>query len=127
MRFVMVALSLLDDESPQRLCLPASSFLWVSVNHVALVAKSQIWFAIVPEGMAKPDSERAGVALLDDVTAAAERVRQAEAAERRKVDAARERLRQRIRVAHDEGIPFAVIARAAGLSRERVRQLYAGD
>jgi K+-sensing histidine kinase KdpD len=77
--------------------------------------------------MAKPGSERAGVALLDDVTAAAERVRQAEAAERRKVDAARERLRQRIRVAHDEGIPFAVIARAAGLSRERVRQLYAGD
>jgi hypothetical protein len=36
------------------------------------------------------------------------------------------RLRTKIRVACDEGIPFAAIARAAGLSRERVRQLYAG-
>jgi hypothetical protein len=42
------------------------------------------------------------------------------------MDAAREELRTKIRVTRDEGVPFAVIARAAGLSRERVRQLYAG-
>lgn len=60
--------------------------------------------------------------LLDDVSWAAERVRATDE-ERR---AALEELRAKIRAARDEGIPFAVIARAAGLSRERVRQLYAG-
>ena len=60
--------------------------------------------------------------MLDDVTAAADRY--ARLGEER--DRAREELRARIRAARDEGIPFAVIARAAGLSRERVRQLYAG-
>lgn len=62
------------------------------------------------------------VPLLDDVADAAERMRTAEA-ERQ---AAREELREKIRAARKEGIPFAAIGRAAGLSRERVRQLYAG-
>jgi hypothetical protein len=35
-------------------------------------------------------------------------------------------LREKIRAAHDEGVPLAAIARAAGISRERARQLYAG-
>jgi DNA-directed RNA polymerase sigma subunit (sigma70/sigma32) len=39
---------------------------------------------------------------------------------------AREELRIAIRVAHDEGVTFARIGREAGLSLERVRQLYAG-
>jgi hypothetical protein len=60
--------------------------------------------------------------LLDDVRVAAERY--ARTGEER--DRAREELRAMIRVARDEGIPFTAIARAAGLSRERVRQLYAG-
>lgn len=38
----------------------------------------------------------------------------------RELDSEREKaqdeLRERIRIAHDEGIPFAAIARAAGLS-----------
>ena len=62
------------------------------------------------------------VSLLDDVGIAAERVRAAEA-ERR---AAHEVLREKIRTAREEGVSFAAIARAAGLSHERVRQLYAG-
>jgi DNA-directed RNA polymerase sigma subunit (sigma70/sigma32) len=62
------------------------------------------------------------VPLLDDVTEAAEGYRRAEE-ERRQ---AREQLRARVRAARDEGISFAAIARAAGVSRERVRQLYAG-
>lgn len=66
------------------------------------------------------------VALLDDVSKAAEKVRRAEAEQRRQVDAARDELRAQVRAARDEGIPFAAIGRAAGLSRERVRQLYAG-
>jgi hypothetical protein len=60
--------------------------------------------------------------LLDDVAAAAERMRAAED----KRHAALEDLRAKVRAARDEGIPFAAIGRAAGLSRERVRQLYAG-
>jgi DNA-directed RNA polymerase sigma subunit (sigma70/sigma32) len=36
-------------------------------------------------------------------------------------------LREKIRTARAEQVPFAAIARAAGLSRERVRQLYAGN
>ena len=39
----------------------------------------------------------------------------------------REELRAAIRAAHNEGIPFAVIARRLGVSRDRVRQLYAGE
>jgi hypothetical protein len=62
------------------------------------------------------------VPLLDDVTKAAERYRRAEE-ERRQ---AREQLRGTVRTARDEGISFAAIARAAGISRERVRQFYAG-
>jgi hypothetical protein len=42
------------------------------------------------------------------------------------LEQAREELREKVRATHDEGIPFAVIAQAAGLSRGRVRQLYAG-
>ena len=60
--------------------------------------------------------------LLDDVTEAAKRYGEAE--EQRQQ--AREQLRAKVRAARDEGIPFAAIARAAGISRERVRQLYAG-
>lgn len=63
--------------------------------------------------------KKVGVALLDDVPEAAERYRRAEE-ERR---GAREELRARIRTAADEGIPMSRIARAAELSRERVRQL----
>jgi hypothetical protein len=70
--------------------------------------------------------EAAGVPLLDDVAAAAERLRELEREQRAARDAAREELRGTIRAARDEGIPFAVIGRAAGLSRERARQLYAG-
>lgn len=66
--------------------------------------------------------EQSDVGLLDDVAEAAERYRRAED-ERQQ---ARENLRATVRAARDEGIPFAVIARAAGISRERARQLYAG-
>lgn len=59
--------------------------------------------------------------LLDDVAEAAERMRSKEA----ETQAARGELHEKIRAARDEGIPFAVIARAAGLSREWVRRLYA--
>lgn len=62
------------------------------------------------------------MALLDDVGKAAERYRSAE----EKRQHAREELRTRIRAAADEGIPLAAIARAAGISRERARQLRAG-
>lgn len=73
-------------------------------------------------GLLPRDREHPHVSLLDDVADAATRMREAEA-ERQ---AAREELREKVRTARNEGIPFAVIARAAGLSRERVRQLYAG-
>jgi hypothetical protein len=43
----------------------------------------------------------------------------------KRADEQSEELRARIRGARDEGIPFAAIARQAGFSRERVRQLYA--
>jgi DNA invertase Pin-like site-specific DNA recombinase len=39
--------------------------------------------------------------------------------------AARDELRAKVRAAHDEGISVAAIARAAGVSREWVRRLYA--
>lgn len=75
-----------------------------------------------PEGSRTVGGERRRVPLLEDVTEAAFRMRAAEL-ERR---AAQELLRERIRTARDEGVPFAAIARAASLSRERVRQLYHG-
>jgi hypothetical protein len=61
------------------------------------------------------------VPLLDDVAKAADEMRAKEA----DAHAARQELREKIRAAHDEGVPFAVIARAAKLSREWVRRLYA--
>jgi hypothetical protein len=73
-------------------------------------------------GLPRGQGEPVRVPLLEDVAAAAERMRTAEA-ERQD---AREELRERIRAARAEGISFAAIARAAGLSRERVRQLHAG-
>jgi DNA-directed RNA polymerase sigma subunit (sigma70/sigma32) len=60
--------------------------------------------------------------LLDDVASTADRYMRAEENRRK----AREELRAKVRAARDEGISFAAIARAAGISRERVRQLYAG-
>jgi hypothetical protein len=42
----------------------------------------------------------------------------------KRADEQSEELRARIRGARDEGVPFAAIARQAGFSRERVRQLY---
>lgn len=65
--------------------------------------------------------------LLDDVTDAAERVRALDREHRAAMDAARGELRAKIREAREEGISFAAIARAAGLSRERIRQIYAGE
>lgn len=62
------------------------------------------------------------VALLDDVTKAAERMRKKEA----ETGAGRDDLRKKVRAARDEGLSFAAIARAAGLSREWIRRLYAG-
>ena len=76
----------------------------------------------VDTGTSKP----VAVPLLDDVREAAERVRAVEAERQAAVDAARDELRTAIRAARDEGVTFAAIGRAAGLSLERVRQLYAG-
>jgi hypothetical protein len=66
--------------------------------------------------------EPIGKTLLGDAEAAADRVREAEA----DLTTAREELVEKIRTARDEGIPFSLIARRIGLSRERVRQLYLG-
>jgi cell division septum initiation protein DivIVA len=63
-----------------------------------------------------------GGGLLEDVSDPARRYIEAE--EQRQQ--AREELRTKIPTACDTGIPFAAIARAAGISRERMRQLYAG-
>ena len=60
--------------------------------------------------------------LLDQAEEAANRVRAAE----NDLGEARNELVRTIRRARDEGIPFSLIARRVGLSRERVRQLYAG-
>jgi DNA-directed RNA polymerase sigma subunit (sigma70/sigma32) len=57
--------------------------------------------------------------LLDRVIAAARELEQAEE-DRAK---AREKLRQAILRAHEEGVSFAAIGRAAGLSRQRIRQI----
>lgn len=51
-------------------------------------------------------------------------MRRLESEQREQMAKARAELRRRIRLAHDEGIPLAAIGRAAGLSRERIRQLY---
>jgi len=59
------------------------------------------------------------VALLDDVVEAAEKVH----ATRVKLERDRVELYRVIRIAAAEGIPAARIARAARLSRERVRQI----
>ena len=61
------------------------------------------------------------VPLLDDVADAAEGLRRAEAEAR----AARALLYERLRAAVQEGVPASKVARAAGLSRERVRQIVA--
>jgi Tfp pilus assembly protein PilX len=60
------------------------------------------------------------VTLLGDVEEATKAVRAAEA----NLRAARRELRQAIKRAADEGISFARIGRAAGVSGERARQLY---
>ena len=59
--------------------------------------------------------------LLDDVADAAARLRAKEA----ETQAARKELQKKIRAARDEGVSFAAIARAANLSREWIRRLYA--
>jgi len=59
------------------------------------------------------------VSLLDDVATAAARVRAAEEELRQ----ARAALHAAMRKAHVEGIPAAAVARSAGLSRERARQI----
>jgi cell division septum initiation protein DivIVA len=74
------------------------------------------------EGLPPSRPEQADVSpLLDDVAAAAERYARAQE-ERRQ---ALEDLRAKVRIARDEGISFAAIARAARVSREYVRRLYA--
>lgn len=45
---------------------------------------------------------------------------------RRSAVGALEELRAKVRLARDEGVTFARIAKAAGISLERARQLYAG-
>jgi hypothetical protein len=60
------------------------------------------------------------VTLLEDVADAAENYRRAD----RERQEAREVLRKRIRVARDEAISFAAIARTAQISREYARRLY---
>jgi DNA-directed RNA polymerase sigma subunit (sigma70/sigma32) len=57
--------------------------------------------------------------LLDRVAEAARKLEETESARAQ----AREDLRAAILAARDEGIPLATIGRAAGLSRQRVRQI----
>jgi hypothetical protein len=79
------------------------------------------------EGMAPLAAEAVRVPrLLDDVAAASERVRALQREQQEAMAAARGELRAAIVLARDEGVPLAVIARAAGLSRERIRQIHAG-
>jgi hypothetical protein len=61
--------------------------------------------------------------LLDEVTTAAREVRESEA----RAAQARERLREAMRRARAEGLSFAAIGRAAGISRQRVRVIVHGD
>ena len=72
--------------------------------------------------MRNTQPEHDEVPLLDDVAEAAAAHRDAQ--ERRRQ--ALEELRAKVRVARDEGLSFAAIARAASISLERARQLYAG-
>jgi hypothetical protein len=75
------------------------------------------------EGTSRPvrwRPEQTDVPLLDDVAEAAERYRRADE-ERQQ---ARQDLREKIRIARDEGLSFAAIARAAQISREYARRLY---
>jgi hypothetical protein len=85
---------------------------WRNVNYVP------VW----PERKHHERANNEGMPLLDDVAEAGKRAREA----REEWQQAREELRAKIRTARDEGIPFAVIARAAGISREWTRRLYAG-
>jgi hypothetical protein len=57
--------------------------------------------------------------LLDRVAEAARKLEETESARAQ----AREELRAAILAARSEGIPLAAIGRAAGLSRQRIRQL----
>jgi hypothetical protein len=77
-------------------------------------------------GVVNGRPEQPDVPLLDDVAVAADRVRELEREQREAMDAARAELRSRVRIAHDEGIPFSVIARRVGYSREWIRKLYEG-
>lgn len=67
--------------------------------------------------------EQPSVSLLDDVEEAARRVRELDQ-ERHEALA---ELRRRVVACRAEQIPYAVIARRTGYSRERVRQLNAPD
>ena len=60
---------------------------------------------------------------MDDVSEAADKLRRCQDEARGMVDSARVEFVQKIRLAHDEGVPLATIARAAGYSREYIRQL----
>ena len=53
-------------------------------------------------------------------------MRELEREQRDAMQAARDELRAKVRAARDEGLSFAAIGRAAGVSRERAWQLYAG-
>ena len=83
--------------------------------------RKEIAFAPVGQARRAPD-DQPQPKLLDQAEEAADRVRAAE----HDLGDARDELVRSIRRARDEGIPFALIARRVGLSRERVRQLYAG-
>jgi hypothetical protein len=63
------------------------------------------------------------VSLLGDVKAAADDLRRQQAA----AQEAREKLRAAILAAHAEKVPLARIAEAAGLSRQRIAQIVAGE
>ena len=61
--------------------------------------------------------------LLDDVSKAADEYHRAQS----DLKAARDLLYERVRLAVGEGISASRVARAAGLSRERVRQIAQGE
>lgn len=92
------------------------------------MAECQPIVAETREGVARGGGNPGDVSpLLEDVAAAAARVRELGAEQRTTMDAAREELRAKVRAARDEGISYAAIARAAGVSREWVRRLYTGE
>jgi hypothetical protein len=97
-------------------------------QHPPEQAECQAMIDDMREGVAEGGAERVPVPrLLDDVAAAAERVRALQDEQRAAMREARAELRARVVAAHSEGVPLAVIARAAGLSRERVRQIAGGN